>query len=124
MPSFILSYSCLPSGSSGSRCAVSGSGIRFELIQSLNASCSSTRTECVVPAADESDMPPSVSRFSFFDTTFLKVLATSRAFRSMHSDSNSSYDSLPTCCERCLFVYSSIIWRIWNLHGHNPMAKA
>uniref|UniRef100_A0A182VGJ5 Uncharacterized protein n=1 Tax=Anopheles merus TaxID=30066 RepID=A0A182VGJ5_ANOME len=109
MPSFILSYSSLPSESSGSRCFRSGSCTRFELIQSLNANCSSTRTECVVPAADESDMPPSVSRFSFFETTFLNVLATSFAFRSMHSDSNSSYDSLPTCCDRCLFEYSSII---------------
>lgn len=85
IPSMTFSYKFFPSHSIGSKCFKSGSLLKLLLIQSENASCSSNRTECVVPSLDASDIPPNVSKFSFLETTCLNELATSPAFKSEHN---------------------------------------
>lgn len=85
IPSLTLSYKAFPCESNGSKCFRSGSGDRLLLIHPEKASCSSRRTECVVPSLEASDMPPSVSRFSFLDTTCLNLVPASVDLRSMHS---------------------------------------
>lgn len=85
IPSLTFSYKFFPSLAIGSKCFKSGSKFKLLLIQSENASCSSNLTECVVPSLDASDIPPKVSKFSFLETTCLKELATSPAFKSEHN---------------------------------------
>ena len=49
----------------------------YLLIQLENATCSSLRTECVVPSVEACVMPPCVMRFSRFCTIFLNACPTS-----------------------------------------------
>ena len=97
MPSLTLSKRPLPSESMGSKCFRSGSLPRLLLTQSEKASCSSIRTEWVVPSLDASDIPPRVSRFSRFETTCLKVVATSLAFNPAQSCFHSNQYRSPIC---------------------------
>lgn len=85
IPSLTFSYKFFPSDAIGSKCFKSGSAPKLLLIQSENASCSSSLTECVVPSLDASDIPPNVSKFSFLETTCLNELETSPAFKSEHN---------------------------------------
>ena len=104
MPSLTLSKRPLPSESMGSKCFRSGSLPRLLLTQSEKANCSSMRTEWVVPSLDASDMPPRVSRFSRFETTCLKVVATSLAFNPAHSCFHSNQYRSPTQAQKLYYA--------------------
>ena len=85
IPSSTLSNKPLPSLSMGRRCFKWASLPKLLLIQPEKASCSSIRTEWVVPSEEAADIPPIVSKFSRLVTTCLKVAATSFDFKPAHS---------------------------------------